>query len=64
MTSVDPNRFQRIVIAGALELYAKTGMKVNRAYTPKNMIATAERLLGRKLPKRDYLGAAKLLRES
>jgi hypothetical protein len=51
-------------LALALEMYAKHGIKVNRAYTPKNMIAAAERETGLKFKPRDYLGAAKALRET
>ena len=54
---------QALVVASALNLYAKTGMSVNRAYTPKNMMATAESILGKKFKARDYAGAAKALRE-
>lgn len=43
----DVNIFRCIVIANALRFYAKTGMKVNRAYTPKNMLAVATAETGR-----------------
>lgn len=38
--------FQAITIRSAIKLYVNTGMKANRAYTPKNMVATVERMLG------------------
>jgi len=53
--------FQCKVIASGLKLYAKTGMKPNAHYTPKNMMAAAERITGKKFKARDYLGAAAAL---
>ena len=43
----DVNIFRCHVIASALRLYAKTGMKANRAYTPKAMLAAATAETGR-----------------
>lgn len=63
MTSVNPKTFQALVIAKALELYAQTGIKVNRAYTPKNMLAMANKLTGKPFKPRQYLEAATALRE-
>ena len=59
--SVDPATYQRLAIASALRLYAKHGIRANRSYTPKAMMATAERLTGQKFRPRDYLGAAEAL---
>ena len=65
----DIRRFQATVILRAVRLYIKTGLRANRAYTPKNMAATASQLTGktlssRKLPEvqkalEDYLGTEK-----
>lgn len=55
--------YQATVIASGLDLYRKTGMKPNRAYTPKAMMATAAAITGKKFKARDYEGAAKALRE-
>jgi hypothetical protein len=55
--------FQATIIAHALEFYAKTGMKVNRAYTPANMMRTASSITGKKFKSRAYLEAAHALRE-
>lgn len=55
------NVFAMAVLASGLRLYAKTGMKPNRMYTPKNMMAAAEQHLGKKFKARDYLGAADAL---
>ena len=45
-TGSDVNIFRCHVIASALKLYAKTGMRVNRAYTPKAMLAAATQETG------------------
>jgi len=55
------NVFAMAVIASALRLYAKTGMKANRAYTPKAMMKAAESHTGLKFKARDYIGAAEAL---
>lgn len=62
MTSYDPNTFRAVVIASALELYAKTGMKANTAYTPKNMLATAGQITGVAYKRGAYMQAAQDLR--
>jgi len=56
-------RYQALVVAKALEVYARTGNRVNRSYTPRNMIYVAGQILGQIQPKRDYLGAAQRLRD-
>jgi len=56
------NVFAMITIASGLRLYAKTGMKPNRAYTPKAMMAAATRYTGLTFKARDYLGAADALK--
>jgi hypothetical protein len=38
--------FAATALRGAIDLYVKTGMKVNRAYTPTNMLAAAARITG------------------
>jgi hypothetical protein len=66
MTSINTpeqiSAYQCLVIASALKLYAKTGMKAARAYTPANMIRAAEAMTGQKFRARDYMGAANALR--
>lgn len=57
MTSYDPRRYQAVVLKAALKLYRDTGMKANRAYTPKNMMATASKITGETFKPRDYSGA-------
>ena len=42
--------YRSVVIESALRFYAKTGMKVNRAYTPTAMLKTAEAILKRATP--------------
>ncbi len=55
--------FRALTVASALEMYAKTGIKANTAYTPKNMMTVAAQMTGKKFKARDYLGAAAALRE-
>jgi hypothetical protein len=55
--------YQALAIKHALRFYAKTGMRVNKAYTPKNMIAMAEKITGKKFTARDYMGAADALHD-
>lgn len=54
--------YQCLAIAGALRLYAQTGMKVNRAYTPSAMMRAASTFTGQKFKARDYMTAANALR--
>ena len=56
--------FAMITLKSALSLYAKTGMKVNRAYTPTAMMRTASRMTGRTFKARDYAGAIAALEEA
>lgn len=63
MTTIDPQAYRVVVIVQALELYARTGMRVNRAYTPSAMMRAAAEITGRHFRARDYLGAARALRE-
>jgi hypothetical protein len=46
--------FRAAVIASGLSLYAKTGMRPNRAYTPTAMIRAAGEMTGRKYKAREY----------
>lgn len=52
-----------LTVASALSLYAKTGMKANRAYTPTNMLAFVERTTGKKFKRGQYAEAAEYLKE-
>ena len=42
---------QVIILAGALRLYLRTGMKPNRAYTPTAMRAAVSRITGVEYPR-------------
>lgn len=53
--------YQAATIASGLRLYARTGMKPGRAWTPKAMMARAEQITGKRFKARDYLGAADAL---
>lgn len=55
--------FRAKTIATALRLYAKTGMKVNRAYTPTNMLTTATAITGQKFKRGQFEQAAQALTE-
>lgn len=48
-------RYQVIVVKQGLKA-CKRGMRLNRAYTPKNLRALTERFVGRKFKARDYDG--------
>jgi hypothetical protein len=50
--------YRATVIESALRFYARTGMRVNRAYTPTAMMRAASEITGRKFKTRDYIGAA------
>lgn len=56
--SVPPAIFQALKIASALRLYALHGIKANRSYTPKNMIAAASKITSQAFKPRDYMKAA------
>ena len=62
-TGSDVEIFRAIVIAGALDLYAKTGMKANRAYTPSAMLRAAKEITGKTFKRGQYAQAAAALRE-
>jgi hypothetical protein len=62
MTTVNPRMIQVLILAKALEMYAATTMKVNRDYTPANMLRTATRLTGKKYKRGQYLAAVTDLR--
>lgn len=57
------NAYVALTVASALKLYARTGIKANRAYTPKNMMAVATKVTGKKFAARDYMGAHDALKE-
>ena len=61
MPTLNPELYQAFAIKQGLQFYAKTGMKINRLYTPKNMIRMAEKITGQKFKARDYMGAADAL---
>lgn len=57
------NVYRATVIASALRLYAKTGMKANRAYTPTAMLAAANEITGHHYRRGQYEAAAAGLTE-
>lgn len=50
-----------ITLKHGLKLYAATGIKPNRMWTPKNMMAKAAEITGKKFKARDYLAAVDAL---
>lgn len=62
MQTIEPSRYAMLAIAHGLRLYANTGLRPNRAYTPKAMMAAAERYTGQTFKPRAYLEAAEALR--
>lgn len=55
--------YRATVIASGLRFYIKTGMRLNRAYTPKAMMEVAAEITGKKFKARDYAGAEAALTE-
>lgn len=55
--------YRATIIASGLRFYAKTGMKMNRAYTPSNMLKAATDMTGRTFKRGQYEEAARALTE-
>lgn len=53
--------YRAAVIASGLRLYAKTGIRPSRAYTPTAMMRAAKEITGKTFKARDYMGAADAL---
>lgn len=60
---MSPNIYQALAIKHALNLYARTGRRANRAYTPKAMLATASAITGHVYRRGQYAAAALGLQE-
>lgn len=56
-----PELYRAVVIATGLRLYARTGMRPNRAWTPTAMMRVAREITGRTFPARAYMEAADAL---
>ena len=50
-------RYQAVVLKSGLKLFAKTGMKPNRAWTPTRMLRLAEHITGHKFKRGEYMKA-------
>lgn len=61
-TPSEISRYQMIVVKQGLKAI-KIGLRVNRAYTPKNLRAMTERITGKKFKARDYDGMIAALEE-
>lgn len=57
------NVFACLAVAQGLRFYAKTGMKINSAYSPSTMLKFVERTTGRKFKRGQYVEAAECLKE-
>lgn len=55
--------YRAIAIKGALRMYAKTGLKANRAYTPTAMLAAATEITGKTFKRGQYEEAAAAIQE-
>lgn len=62
LTGREIDWFRAKAIAIGLETWAKHKIKVNRAYTPKAMMAQAQHMTGKTFKATDYVGAASALR--
>ena len=49
--------FQAITLKSALAMFAKHGMRINRMWTPRKMMALAAHITGKTFKARDYNGA-------
>jgi hypothetical protein len=58
--SINPqvSRYRAVVIKHALILYAETGRKANRMYTPTNMLNAATSITGKTYKRGQYVQAA------
>lgn len=52
-----------MTLAAAIDLYAKTGIKANKSYTPTNMLRTASKITGKTFKRGQYEAASEALRE-
>lgn len=60
--NVPTDIYQALVISNALKLYAQTGLRANRSYTPRNMMKAAHAITGLTFKARDYMGASEALK--
>lgn len=59
----DVEIYKALAIAQGLEFYAKHKMRINRAYTPTNMIRMAIKITGNKYKPREYKKASDGLKD-
>jgi hypothetical protein len=59
--TVSPSMYQALAIRKGLQFYMQTGMKINRMYTPKNMLRTATNITGVTFKMRQYQEAVDAL---
>lgn len=54
--------YQALAVARGLDFYAEHKMRINKAYTPKNMLATASAITGKSFKRNQLREAAAALR--
>lgn len=64
LTGENVMKARGLIIASALSVYARTGMKVNRAYTPTAMLKIASEITGKKYKRGEYMQASIDIKES
>jgi hypothetical protein len=57
------NTYAAIVLRSAIKLYAKTGMRANRSYTPTAMLAKAGEITGKTFKRGQFAEAQQALTE-
>lgn len=61
MATIDPRTYQALAIKHGLLAYARSGLRVNRAYTPRAMLNTAAKITGKTFKRGQYTEAADAL---
>lgn len=56
--TIEPKLFQALALRAGLKLYGLRRIRVNSAWTPGKMLATAEQITGRKYLRGEYFKAA------
>lgn len=61
MTTLNPRVYQCLAIANGLKFYAKHGMRINRMYTPDNMLQITKQITGKVFKRGQYMEASAAL---
>ena len=60
--TLEPRTYQALAIAQGLDFFAKTGVKINRSYSVKNMLFMTAKITGQKFARKDLAKASAALR--